>query len=485
MAVTSYYWNFGDGRYSTEQNPTHVYQLPGVYTVTLTIQETICGTLVYTFSVAVTDWDYAGGLNVSRTNRCLRLSLKPSRGFGWSEFGGAYWPFPEARVGTLKIVDDSSTERMLVFNRGGGEIYEVGVRDVYVDAYDGSSYGGYEVSCRLEFREEIGSSRHYFLRSIEHHPEFLPQNEDNKGESGYTAGGYRDAMEVHFALRKDGELTDTIITRDIPLGGDITFKYDDEAHRWQPIIYTTTSEWRLATLLNYYERLDKPAEPNKRVMSEQDYQTLLANTSVWLGRNSLAYAQNQTAGTTPALTNQATGLAFTGTYQGFSAGPDGRAGSAVSFVAGQGLTSGSAISLPGDFAVAFWARNPDGNVTVMDQVGGFVVSLIEVGDTYELRFSDSDGNEEDIAVSWSPTDWAMFVVQKMNGLIQMYHNTSLVMSRDIAVDADYSGQVRIGNNSECELFEPRLLNSTLVAGAVQHHYEDVTKHEGKATCVLF
>ena len=35
--ITSWSWNFGDSGTSTQQNPTHVYTLPGVYTVTLTV----------------------------------------------------------------------------------------------------------------------------------------------------------------------------------------------------------------------------------------------------------------------------------------------------------------------------------------------------------------------------------------------------------------------------------------------------------------
>ena len=34
---TSWLWLFGDLLVSTQQNPTHVYLLPGVYTVTLTV----------------------------------------------------------------------------------------------------------------------------------------------------------------------------------------------------------------------------------------------------------------------------------------------------------------------------------------------------------------------------------------------------------------------------------------------------------------
>ncbi|MBN2416072.1 aryl-sulfate sulfotransferase [bacterium] len=35
--VTNWQWNFGDGHFSNEQSPTHLYNLPGVYTVTLTV----------------------------------------------------------------------------------------------------------------------------------------------------------------------------------------------------------------------------------------------------------------------------------------------------------------------------------------------------------------------------------------------------------------------------------------------------------------
>ena len=41
-AVTSWAWDFGDGATSTQQNPTHVYAAPGVYTVTLTASSESC-----------------------------------------------------------------------------------------------------------------------------------------------------------------------------------------------------------------------------------------------------------------------------------------------------------------------------------------------------------------------------------------------------------------------------------------------------------
>jgi PKD repeat protein len=34
----SWDWNFGDGSRSSAQNPTHIYVVPGTYTVTLTVR---------------------------------------------------------------------------------------------------------------------------------------------------------------------------------------------------------------------------------------------------------------------------------------------------------------------------------------------------------------------------------------------------------------------------------------------------------------
>ena len=50
--ITSWLWDFGDGTTSTDQNPTHVYTAPGVYTVTMTAYSGSCED-VYTQTVTV------------------------------------------------------------------------------------------------------------------------------------------------------------------------------------------------------------------------------------------------------------------------------------------------------------------------------------------------------------------------------------------------------------------------------------------------
>jgi hypothetical protein len=50
--ATSWLWNFGDGETSTEQNPTHMYDVPGSYNVSLSVTNDL-GTSTYTKNSAV------------------------------------------------------------------------------------------------------------------------------------------------------------------------------------------------------------------------------------------------------------------------------------------------------------------------------------------------------------------------------------------------------------------------------------------------
>ena len=75
------FWQFGDGMVSREKNPLHEYIMPGEYTVSLSIyfggglhsQET---KMDY---IHIYDYNYVAGsgINVSITDRCLRLGIQP------------------------------------------------------------------------------------------------------------------------------------------------------------------------------------------------------------------------------------------------------------------------------------------------------------------------------------------------------------------------------------------------------------------------
>lgn len=415
---------------------------------------------------------------MSQTDECLRYSLKPSQGFGWSEFGDGDWPFPESRVGALKILDSVNQERQLVLDASTGRIFEIGVRDIFLDAV-GDYGGGTEIPTEIILREEVGDPEHFYRKSLEHHIYFRPQDEDNQGADGYTDKGYRDAFEVTLALRKDGQTQDRLKTRDIPLEGDLVFKHDEDAHRWQPKVNTTTSEYRIVGFDDYYRALDQMARLSDREMSETSYERLLANVAVHLSRYSLENAVWQTNGTLRDLQNRATGQSFTGAYAGFVNGPEGKTGSGVSFASGS-LTSASTVTVSGNFAVTMWIRTAIVPITLF--TCGFTIRLLYEDSTYKVTFLGG-GDSRTATLDWNGTDWMFLCIQRNGNLMQMYQGTSLVFSQDVG-NAAFSGQAVIGNGT-VQMFDVRLLNNALSARAIDYYNDDVLNHEGKATCELF
>ena len=477
MPTVSWLYTFGDGRSSTEKDPTHVYKMPGIYILIQQVTDSNGDTSTSTATVYVYDWGYGpGDLNVARTTQCLRYSMKPTNGFGWSEFGGSGFPFPEARVGTMKVQDSADREHLIVLDAATGRIIEVGRRDIFQDLLNGGSYvTPLEIDTEARFREETGSAEHYFLRSLGHHAHFRPHDEDNKGASGYTSVGYRTAFSVDFILRKDGEqVLDTLKAEDVPLDGDYTFKYEEEAHRWQPVIRTTASEFKLIKMRNYYQQMDKAATPANRDMTENSYQTELANSAVHLSRNQL----------TPLL-NFSTGGVFTGSYTGLVTGPDSRPNSAFSFASGQRVTSDATVSLTGDFTVCFWLSSIVAPVTVVSQASGFQVAVIASGSGYQVQYQDAAGNIRAGNLSWTNSGWVLITVQRDGALLRMYENSTQIFSQDLDSVESYSDPVVVMNNEVGRVFDVRVINQVLSAGAVGFHYNDVTQHNGKSTCPLF
>ncbi len=86
--ITQYIWDFGDGTSSSEQNPSHTYQVGGSYTVNLTVTDTLGRSSIYSAAVTVSEPVSAGftpnvsGLSVQFINQ----STGPVTGYSW-DFG--------------------------------------------------------------------------------------------------------------------------------------------------------------------------------------------------------------------------------------------------------------------------------------------------------------------------------------------------------------------------------------------------------------
>ena len=133
-SITDWFWDFGDGNTSTQQEPTHIYQDPGVYTVSLTVtSNTGCtSTDVNPFFVQVIGPDVNFGANVFSGCPPLTVNFTDSTIFGapiisWSwNFGDGntsslqnpthtYTTYDTMDV-TLTIIDIDGCTRALTFN---------------------------------------------------------------------------------------------------------------------------------------------------------------------------------------------------------------------------------------------------------------------------------------------------------------------------------------------------------------------------------
>jgi len=515
-------WDLGDGTISYDTNPVHTYA-PGVYNVSVRVSGDLnnqsgnfygssqyglqlykgymvhpnagvdfsgtplrgCAPLTVAFTlnainpgrneklqyVHVTGWDYGTGgpddtkmgLHVSKTNTCLRYALQAHQGSGWAEFGGDFWPFPQARVGVVSIFDDAEKEHTLVFDSRRGKVYEVGLRGVYEDG-KGEYSEGHEIDGYIKFPEATGSAEHYFLKSLEHHVHFRPH--------GGTE--YRDDFEVDYWLFKDGNVLPCMKTRKIPIDGDITFKHDEEAHRFQPQVNMSTSQWMLVKARDYYIAQDKASRPDDRWMTENDYQEMLMNCAIKLARNELS-----------PLRNTATGGDFTGSYAALVDGPDGKIGSAMSFAGAQGLISDVSVDLSGDFTAMIWISTIAGsNVMVFEQSNGLRIAMSPVGSHYELTYTDALGNNVSCDLEWTNNTWVHIAVVRDGNMIKIYENAEIRTTQPCAVGM-LAGHFTVMDGEIGRQEDFAIVNNAVSADALSYYYDDVIEKSGETTMPVF
>ena len=107
-SIDSWYWDFGDGYTSTEQNPTHAYYEEGVYTVTLTVSGP-CGedTMTMTDYITVYAPPFAD-FEASQTWGCDSLTVDFSNYSGGS-ITNFYWDFGDGTTSTAEAPSHTFT----------------------------------------------------------------------------------------------------------------------------------------------------------------------------------------------------------------------------------------------------------------------------------------------------------------------------------------------------------------------------------------
>jgi PKD repeat protein len=476
--TTTPHWDFGDGNTSDEDDPTHIFKMPGEYVVTLTLTDVFGNTSTAQTTIYVLEMDYTGtgvdqGINVSFTNRCLRTAVKPMEGVGMVEWGGVGMVWPTAYVGTCKGYTARNEAISLVQDNREGRIYRVGIRELWTDKTT-AGYGGTEIACRFRLKEHVAArGEHITLEHVENHVHFRPWSDAYRGASGYDDRGLRSAFEVEERLFVDGEvITPALRLQNIPRAGDYCFRNVRQCDRQQLEIVTATSAWRCVGIRQLINQLDQAKGPAEDYAQENQWQDEWAEMDVMIARDSL----------TPLL-NRAAGVEATGAFDVLTTGPDGIDDSAIAFASGAWATI-AADALSDEVTLSVWYAN------LVGLAGSPVIlSMREPGTTRttDLQIQEGANGLELLVVShgttvatielqWNGDDWVHFALVRDDGIVRFYENGAQRGSfADTLMPWE---QIDWPNGGICTSYGLIRVPNVVSAEAIAYHYDDVVNNEG-------
>ena len=466
-----WHWSFGDGTTSAEKEPRHTFRMPGYYRVILTVWDADNESATASEWITVYDWDYLGGINVAKTTECIRHAIPqvPGQGKGWSDYNGVSsgvdsgnWPFPEAVVGTCKIIDSNDDVRQLVLDSNSWRWFEIGRRDVWRDGE--GEYAGSEIESEILFRRNVPSIRATAsLRHGQSHLFFEPWNSEVRNTARYDENGFPRTMEVDLFIRADGGISDAAVTMDVPRRGQLIFDRHIESEALQQGCRIRGAPWRLPEVQMWYKQLDSGAAPPYKIMSESDWSYEFTGPLLWMTRNQI-----------PNM-NMATASAFGGSYAGTVAGPDGQARTGVAFGATDSFWVSSIGDLNTDFTLICWVRNPSANVNLFNFANGGTLQLALTG---TLNWSDAS-NSINFNTTGSLAGWNQFVVMRSGDNMIAYQNGSLLNTVAMTnPDLTYNGRVTLASN--CSLAFVYILERALTADAIEWAYNDVVQNQANS-----
>lgn len=414
MPIVRHLWEFGDGDTSSDPNPIHLYRSSGVYTVKHTVWDHRGLSSSSTGTVTVYRWSRTdGALNVSRTNKCYCYGFNRVQGYGPHERSGSAFPFPEGKVGMVKIVDTNNQPHTLVLDLKTGKFHDITTRDGYSgsglvkrwkDAVGTDGTGGTDIAPSVTFGEDRGSAERHFVEHKESHVYLRPFDEDNRGESGYDSNGYPTGLEVDLSIFKNGEQsTAESSVDDIPATGDIHFDEKVEGHRLYLKATANKGDHLIIGREQVYVQKDRAASPANRKMSNDTYQQAFASPVFWLG-----YFRGN-------VINRVTGVTISGVSMTAVTGPDSQS-SGMQFTSAQGLGT---VTVGASGSLLIWTKG-----TVALTIGGDSVSLTahDTSGDWTLRYADTVGKSGALVVT--PTGTAsVYDIRAFNTAISSAQRT--------------------------------------------------------------
>jgi len=482
--IESYEWDWGDGTVDSEANPSHTYDIPGEYIVTVTVVDNYGNVSTATFTIYVYENDYsAGGRNVTKSTRIYRFGIpqEKKQGTGWSEYSGDNYPLAVGLSGTCKIFTDIDEERVTVVDCNTFKHYWLGREDWWQDGGN-AEYGGEEICSDILLREHtppIEASAK--IKHSESHANFKPWYKDRRNTGDYNQFGFRTPFLSSMYFREDSSPEDRAVVKYFPRKAQIVSDRHIESESLQGGLRVCGAPWRLPSVQMWFEQIDTAAAPPEKQMSEKTWAELVESPYVWIGRS--IELVNPDTGVQTMPWDNGTNARTTGSFAGVTTGPDGESRSGIVFAAGDSVASVADIDV-GDMSIVMWVRSPTTPcVLLADTTIGLTVTLVQTADGWDLQWDDGT-NVWTVPISMALTQWVMITVVRRGDVFEVYENAAFANTRPVTAELAYGGTLTFYAGPVTG-FEPRIIPAALTADAVEWLYDDVIENSGNSTCAMY
>jgi PKD repeat protein len=450
VSIVRWLWNFGDGSQSTERSPRHIYQAPGLYTVSCEVVDEfgneyslVAEDYIYVYDTTIGESGILSGL----TDFCFRTAVKPSQGTGVMPTGGSGWVWPPLLAGAAKCINESNDTITVVIDAETMQIFRIGVPELWTDK--SGTYDEAEIECEAMLPEI--SSRygpHENVRHIETHVAMRPYDEkDYRGRDGFDSDGFKNGNELSLEIYRGGEqITPATKLESVNRDGDYAFLKDIETKRFQIKLKHSTSAFRVTSIGVHAQEIDHRTPPQLNYIPEKAWQREFSIMDLWLSRKTIG-------------TNRADGIVWQGSHV-VAAGPDGKSSSAF-------LSTGYTGQLgytTSDFTISGWMIG-DGVIFSGQVAGSGSVEMLVAGGI--LIFDDGTINVQYLLSE--TTDWRHVVIIRRGSLIEVYEGGYMRLSQAVSVRS-YGGNCTVGNGT---CFDIRRLSRAVSADAVRYYNESV------------
>jgi hypothetical protein len=420
------------------------------------------------------------------------LAFENHQGFGFCELNGDDWLYPELGGQPINIINAENDSLMVIIADNDGRPYVLSTRRTstatgqakrFVDKHGDTAT---EIVWLAKLKEHKANEENFKIRFIEDYWYFRPEDEANKGASGYDDNGFRDGQIITLKAYLNGDTTKAseIHTTD-PLA-DLVHPYVVEARRVQLEISGPTSEMVITGTKALYDILRRRQPPGSS--KELIWQGNLRLPIFWLSRAS-TLSINRVTGLEPDTIVGSITLDIDDATTG-SSGPDGYFNTAIQFesegdkfeYASQSVTLGRYITF------GIYSSNNTGEFDIYREVLGDgsdgVRVYVENGD---LKVDYESSNQA--SVTLTDDTWYMFLIAFDGETLNIrYFTSSLSVTAEtevvIAVSS-FTGTIRVSciTDVQHKLYDLRVY-STLENANDAFDSRDIFTYEGKSLLPL-